>query len=113
VSAEENRRQLEGGRAFALAGLAEYATGSIVSRTLRQTGAGSLTCFAFEEGQQLSEHTSPFDAYVQVLDGEAVLTIGGTDVAARTGDIVLMPGGVPHAVRGNGRFKMLLTMYKS
>lgn len=108
-----DKARLQPAQASTLAALTEYATGSIVSRTLRQSEAGSLTVFAFDEGQRLSEHTSPFDAYVQVLDGEAVLTIGGTDVVTAAGQLTLMPGGVPHAVRGNGRFKMLLMMYKS
>ncbi len=108
-----SKATLEPAVAAPLAALADYAPGSIVSRTLRQSNAGSLTFFAFDEGQALSEHTSPFDAYVQVLDGEAVLTIGGKDVVTGAGEITLMPGGTPHAVRGNGPFKMLLIMYRS
>lgn len=113
MSETKDRARLAPAEASPLATLAEYAPGSIVSRTLRQSGAGSLTFFAFDEGQALSEHTSPFDAYVQVVEGEVVLTIGGNDVVTRAGEVTLMPGGIPHAVRGNGRFKMLLTMYRS
>lgn len=104
--------RLVGAVAASLASLVEYSPDSIVSRTLYNASTGTLTLFAFDDGQTLSEHTSPFDAFVQVLDGAVELTIGGESVPARTGEIVLMPGGVPHAVRATGRFKMLLTMYR-
>jgi quercetin dioxygenase-like cupin family protein len=71
-----------------------------------------LTLFAFDGGQELSEHSAPFDAYVQILEGEAALVIGGTAVAARAGSLVRMPAGVPHAVRAVTAFKMLLIMLK-
>ncbi len=96
-----------------LARAAEYATGSIVSRTLLKTDAGTLTLFAFDAGQELSEHTAPFNAVVQVLDGTASLTIGGKPVAVQAGELVLMPANVPHAVRAGTRFKMLLTMFRT
>lgn len=89
-----------------------YAPGSVVSRTLAKGRAGSLTLFAFDVGEELSEHTAPFDAFVQVLDGVVELTIGGTPVLARTGETVRMPAGVPHAVRAVERFKMLLSMIR-
>lgn len=90
----------------------EYVPGSIVSRTLAKAPGGSLTLFAFDAGQELSEHTAPFDAFVQVLDGAVELTIGGERVAARAGETVLMPAGVPHAVKATERFKMLLSMVR-
>jgi len=90
----------------------DYVAGSVVSRTLVKAGGGSVTLFAFEAAQELSEHTAPFDALVQVLDGEAELTIGGALVVARAGETVLMPAGIPHAVRARQRFKMLLTMIR-
>ena len=71
-----------------------------------------MTAFAFDAGQALSEHTAPFDAIVQVLDGKAELTIGGKRVAAQAGQAVLMPADVPHAVNATGRFKMLLLMIR-
>jgi quercetin dioxygenase-like cupin family protein len=71
-----------------------------------------VTLFAFAGGQELSEHTAPFDALVQVLEGELVLTIGGTEVHARPGEIVLMPADIPHALRAVGDTKMLLTMLR-
>jgi quercetin dioxygenase-like cupin family protein len=95
-----------------LADLAQYAEGSIVSRALVQKSVGSLTLFAFDAGQGLSEHTAPFDAFVQVLDGEVELTIGGKSVPAVAGEVVLMPANVPHAVKAHKRFKMLLSMIR-
>src|SRR5512143_4138913 len=89
-----------------------YQPGAIVSRTLAKTKGGSVTLFAFDAGQELSEHTAPFDAFVQVLDGSVELTIGGEKVVARSGETVLMPAGVPHAVRATERFKMLLSMVR-
>jgi quercetin dioxygenase-like cupin family protein len=90
----------------------DYVPGAIVSRTLARAKGGSLTLFAFDAGQELSEHTAPFDAFVQVLDGTVELTIGGERVVARSGETVLMPAGVPHAVRAQERFKMLLSMVR-
>ncbi len=89
-----------------------YAPGSIVSRTIAKARGGSLTLFAFDTGQELSEHTAPFDAFVQVLDGAVELTIGGERVIARTGETVRMPAGIPHAVRAIEPFKMLLSMVR-
>jgi quercetin dioxygenase-like cupin family protein len=95
------------------ASLAEYAPESVVSRQLIKNDAGTITLFAFDAGQSLSEHTTPFDALVQVIDGEAELIIGGTSVPAAAGQMVLMPADVPHAVVARRRFKMLLTMLKA
>jgi quercetin dioxygenase-like cupin family protein len=96
-----------------LATLLDYAPGAVVSRALAKASGGSVTLFAFEAGQELSEHTAPFDALVEVLDGEVELTIGGKPVMARSGETVLLPANVPHAVRARTRFKMLLTMIRS
>lgn len=92
--------------------LVEYVEGSIVSRTLVKSKAGTVTLFSFSGGQELSEHSTPFDAMVQVLDGEAELTIGGKLVKAGAGDTVIMPADIPHAVRAARPFKMLLTMIR-
>jgi quercetin dioxygenase-like cupin family protein len=100
-------------RAVDLLEAVQYAEGAIVSRTLLDGPAGTITLFAFDAGQGLSEHTAPFDALVQVLDGEAELTIGGRSVRAEAGQAVRMPAGVPHAVAAPTRFKMLLTMLRS
>lgn len=98
--------------AFRLADLVAYAEGSIVSRAIAQQPAASVTLFAFDAGQALSEHTTAFDAYLQVLDGEAHLVVGGQAVVARAGEVVLLPASVPHEVNARVRFKMLLTMVR-
>jgi quercetin dioxygenase-like cupin family protein len=90
----------------------DYVPGAIVSRTLAKARGGSLTLFAFDAGQELSEHTAPFDAFVQVLDGAVELVIGGARVVASAGETVRMPAGVPHAVRALERFKMLLSLVR-
>ncbi|MCZ7586809.1 MAG: cupin domain-containing protein [Deltaproteobacteria bacterium] len=95
-----------------VADLVQYGDGAVVSRILLKNAAGNLTAFAFDKEQELSEHTAPFDAVVEILDGEADLTIGGKTVRANAGETVLMPAGVPHAVRAPGRFKMLLIMIR-
>lgn len=99
-------------QAVKLADLVEYANTSIVSRTITGNDAGTMTLFAFDAGQALSEHSAPFDAFVQILDGEAELSIGGQKVVAHTGETVLMPANIPHAVKAVQRFKMLLTMIR-
>jgi len=100
-------------KAVDLATLVDYAPSSIVSRTLAENKAGSLTLFAFDAGQGLSEHSAPYDAIVQVVDGKAELVIGGKTVHAAAGQLVVMPANVPHAVKAPGRFKMLLTMLRA
>jgi quercetin dioxygenase-like cupin family protein len=109
---EAKKAKFPTAQATRLATLVQYAKGSIVSRTVAQKKAGSLTLFAFDAGQELSEHTAPFDALVQVLDGTVKLSIGGKAVNAKSGDAVLMPAKVPHAVKATRRFKMLLTMIR-
>ena len=94
-------------------GLAGYQDGAVVSRTLLKRAGGTITLFAFDEGQGLSEHTAPFDAVAHVLEGEAEITIAGTPLTATTGELVLLPANQPHAVRARMRFKMLLTMIRS
>lgn len=98
--------------AVSLPSLVEYGQGAVVSRTLIKNSAGTLTLFAFDEGQGLSEHSAPYDAVVQVLEGKAQLTIGGRPVPAHEGETVLMPANVPHEVQAATRFKMLLTMIR-
>ncbi len=93
--------------------LTDYQQGSVVSRTLLQNESGTLTVFSFDEGQALSEHTVPFNAFIQVLDGQAEITIGDKPCIVSSGEIVLMPGGVPHKVKAVKRFKKLLTMFKA
>jgi len=93
-----------------LVSLIEYSDDSIVSKTILDTPAGTITLFAFDKGQKLSEHTAPYNAVVQVLDGSAHLTIGGKNVIVPAGHIIIMPANVPHAVVAKEKFKMLLTM---
>jgi quercetin dioxygenase-like cupin family protein len=107
------RRRIAAARAHDLASLVDYAEGSIVSRTLSDNRAGTLTLFAFDADQGLSEHSAPYDAFVQALDGAAELTIGGKPVQAAAGQLVLMPANIPHAVKAVTRFKMLLTMLRA
>lgn len=99
-------------RAFGLADLVAYQDGTVVSRTIAKANGGTVTLFAFDRGQELSEHTAPFDALVQVLEGEVLLTIGGQAVPAGAGQIVRMPAHVPHAVHATARFKMLLILVR-
>jgi quercetin dioxygenase-like cupin family protein len=89
-----------------------YAPGAIVSRTLAKAKGGTLTLFAFDAGQELSEHTSPFDAFITLLDGEAELVIGGAPVPVSKGETVLMPANVSHAVKARGPCKLLLSMVR-
>ncbi|MBL7154301.1 MAG: cupin domain-containing protein [Phycisphaerae bacterium] len=96
-----------------LAEMVDYAADSIVSKTILDKRAGSITLFAFDTGQKLSEHTTPYDAVVQVLDGAATITIEGRENQVRAGGIIIMPGNVPHAVAAPKRFKMLLTMIRT
>ena len=100
------------GVAINLASHVEYADGSVVSKTLLDKKTGTLTLFSFDAGQGLSEHTSPYDATVQILDGEAELVIGGQSVRVKAGELCVMPAGVPHSVRASQRFKMLLVMIR-
>jgi quercetin dioxygenase-like cupin family protein len=93
--------------------VADYQEGAIVSRTLLKRGGGTVTLFAFDQGQSLSEHTTPLDAIVHVLEGEALVTIAGSPIAVRSGEMVLMPANQPHAVYATSRFKMLLSMIRS
>ena len=106
------RGALEPAKPVQLSSQVEYLPGSIVSRALARAKGGSLTLFAFDAGQSLSEHTAPFDAMVQVLDGSVELVIGGKPVSAAAGETVRMPANVPHAVNATSRFKMLLLMVR-
>ena len=101
------------GQAIDLADHVQYAEGSIVSKTLINKETGTLTLFAFEAGQALSEHTAPFDAVVEVIDGQAEITIGGNAVTVKKGQIIVMPADVPHALDAKEKFKMMLTMIRS
>ena len=96
-----------------LSGLIDYQEGSVVSRTLIDKKTGTVTLFAFDENQGLSEHTAPFDAMVYVLDGEVEVTISGKPFTLKQGEMTIMPANEPHALAAKTKFKMLLTMIKS
>jgi quercetin dioxygenase-like cupin family protein len=105
--------EMNKGKALDIKTLVEYSADSIVSKTLIDTKAGSITLFAFDLGQGLSEHTAPFDAVVQIIDGDAEITIGGNAVRASAGKMVVMPANTPHALKAIKRFKMLLTLIRA
>lgn len=96
-----------------LINLIDYQAGSIVSKEIIKRDKGTVTLFAFAEGQGLSEHTAPFDALVYIIDGSAEVTISGRSSALKEGEIVIMPAGKPHAIKAPKQFKMLLTMIRS
>jgi quercetin dioxygenase-like cupin family protein len=95
-----------------IANLVEYQTGTIVSKQINNLNGGNITLFAFDFGQELSEHTSPFNAFVHVLDGEVEITISGKVFNLKKGEAISIPGNQPHAVNAIKKFKMLLTMIK-
>lgn len=96
-----------------LGSLISYQGGSVVSRTLIEDKAGTVTLFAFDAGQGLSEHMAPYDALLQLLEGQARVTVAGNESPLEAGEAILLPAGKPHAVRASTRFKMLLTMIRS
>jgi quercetin dioxygenase-like cupin family protein len=104
---------MQASEAVQLSGMVEYQEGSVVSRTLIDKPSGTLTLFAFDKGQGLSEHQAPFDAFVQIVDGNASISIGGVAHELAAGQAIVMPANEPHAVRAPVRFKMLLVMIKS
>lgn len=101
------------GQAFTMTEQVSYQASSVVSRTLLDKTIGTLTLFAFDAGQGLSEHTAPFDAVVQVLDGTASITINGTVHRVTTGQMIIMPANQPHSLKAEERFKMLLIMIRA
>ena len=100
-------------QAARLADLIDYQESSVVSRTLVDKKAGTVTLFAFDEQQGLSEHVAPFDAMVQIIDGEAEVIIQGKAHVVKEGEMMIMPANKPHALKATKRFKMLLTMIRS
>lgn len=109
---KSNSPNLSPAEAVRLENLIDYSTNSIVSREILKTKTGTLTLFAFDTGQGLSEHSAPFDAIVQILDGEAEIVIGGKAIITKSGETVLMPANIPHAISAHKKFKMLLTMIR-
>lgn len=97
---------------YQLAGLIDYQAGSVVSREIIQKPTGTITVFAFDAGQGLSEHTAPFDALVYILDGKAEVTIGGKTSEVSKGEIIILPVDVIHALKAIEKFKMALVMIR-
>src|SRR3990172_910448 len=93
--------------------LIDYQTGLLVSKTIIKQPTGTITLFAFDKGEGLSEHTTPFDALVYLIDGEAEITIAGKVNLVKKGEMILMPANQPHALKAKSKFKMLLAMIKS
>jgi len=96
-----------------MAGLVDYQKGAVVSRQIIKKQTGTVTVFAFDKGEGLSEHTAPFDALVQILDGEAEITISGKPNRLTAGEMIIMPAGQPHSLKAPARFKMALVMVRS
>lgn len=93
--------------------LVNYQAGAVVSREVLRTKTGTITLFAFDEAQGLSEHTAPFDAVANVLEGDLEITISGSPLRVRTGEVLIMPAGEPHALKAIAKSKMLLIMIRS
>jgi quercetin dioxygenase-like cupin family protein len=101
------------GRAIKTAELTAYQEGTVISRTLIDKKIGTVTVFAFDEGQGLSEHTVPYDAFIQIIDGTAEVTIDGTPHRVGSGEMIIMPADHPHSLKAIERFKMLLVMIRT
>ena len=110
---EQNKNSNLIAKVSKLADLVEYQQGSVVSRTIIDKETGTLTLFAFDKDQGLSEHTAPFDAVVYIVDGQAEVTISGKPLRLKEGEIVIMPANKPHALRALEKFKMMLVMIRS
>jgi quercetin dioxygenase-like cupin family protein len=98
---------------FSFSESVDYASGAIVSKTVLKKQTGNISLFAFDKGEALSEHTAPFDAMIQVVDGKGEITIGGKPYFVSAGESLIMPANIPHAVKAVERFKMVLTMIRS
>ena len=109
----QSKREMPIAEVVRLIDLVNYQEGAVVSRTLVNRATGTVTLFAFEEGQGLSEHTAPFDAVAHLLEGEAEISVAGKPLRAAAGEAVLMPANQPHFLKAVTRFKMLLTMIRS
>jgi len=100
------------GKVLNLEEMVEYSSGGVISKQVLKNQVGNITLFSFDQGQGLTEHTAPFDALVQILDGEAEIIIGGNSNLVKKGESIIMPANVTHALQAVERFKMLLTMIK-
>jgi quercetin dioxygenase-like cupin family protein len=108
-----NTNTFEKSTIYALNEAVDYASGAIVSKIVSKNNAGNITLFSFDTGQNLSEHTAPFDAIVQIVEGKAKIIIDKKGYILSKGDIIIMPANIPHAVEALDKFKMLLTMLKA
>jgi quercetin dioxygenase-like cupin family protein len=97
---------------IAMKDMVEYSDGGVISKQVLKSEAGNITLFSFDEGQGLSEHTAPFDALVQIIDGQAEVKLNGKPLNLKEGDSVIMPANVGHSLHAKERFKMLLTMIR-
>ena len=113
MTAEKSASGILAAEAVQVLDLVNYQAGAVVSRQIVKREKGNVTLFAFDAGQELSEHTAPFDALVHVIDGEVEITIAGRPIRAQAGEMVLMPANQPHALKAITRFKMLLTMIRA
>jgi quercetin dioxygenase-like cupin family protein len=113
MSSQKINSKINLAQVMSLASMVDYQTGSVVSRTLIDKQAGTVTLFAFDEGQGLSEHKAPFDAMIYITDGQAVITISGKEYHPAVGEMIIMPANEPHALKATQKFKMLLVMIKS
>ncbi|MGB4291646.1 MAG: cupin domain-containing protein [Bacteroidales bacterium] len=109
---EKSQVNFETGKVFRFLDIVDYSEKSVVSRQVIKSERGSVTVFSFDRGEGLSEHTAPFDALVQVIDGKARITIGGIEQTLSAGESIIMPASVPHTLFAPERFKMILTMIR-
>jgi len=109
----QSKREISVAEVVRLLDLVNYQEGAVVSRTLVNRATGTVTLFAFDDGQGLSEHTAPFDALAYLLEGEAEITVSGKPLRTTAGEAVLMPAHQPHSLKALSRFKMVLTMIRS
>jgi quercetin dioxygenase-like cupin family protein len=105
--------EFEKGKVFVFSNSVEYSDGGIVSKSVLKKETGNISLFSFDKGEALSEHTAPFDALIQVVDGKGEITIGGKPFLLAQGHCIIMPANIPHSVKAVERFKMVLTMIKS
>lgn len=106
-------KSFETAKVFDLTQEIEYSENGIISKRILEKQTGNISLFSFDKGQKLSEHTAPFDAFVQVIEGESEILIDGKSHILKTGNSIIMPAGIPHAVNATERFKMMLTMIKA
>lgn len=105
--------EFEKGKAFSYKDEIEYSGGGIVSKTVLKKETGNISLFSFDKGESLSEHTAPFDAIIEVVDGKGEIIIGGRSNIVEAGQVIIMPANIPHAVKAHEKFKMVLTMIRS